>query len=48
MFWIAAVFVGGYISLVYIGVNDAFTRHGILFGLFLVFAFVQWKFRDRS
>lgn len=45
--WTAAIIVAGYAALVHIGIDDAFTRHGILIGLFLCFAFVQWKFLVR-
>lgn len=44
LFWMVAVVIAGYVAFFSIGVNDAFTRQGILIGLFLVFAFVQWRF----
>jgi len=47
IFWMAAVIFAGYAAFIAIGVNDSFTRHGILMGLFLVFAFVQWRFLIR-
>ena len=45
--WIFLVILAGYTAFVRVGVNDPFTRHGILMGLFLVFAFVQWRFLVR-
>lgn len=47
MIWSAGIIILGYVSLVNIGVDDAFTRHGILFCLFLFFVFVQWRFLVR-
>ncbi len=44
IFWMVAVIVAGYAAFFLIGVPDAFIRHGILIGLFLIFAFVQLKF----
>ncbi len=47
MFWITLVIIAGYIAFFSVGVSDSFTRHGILIGLFLIFAFVQWRFLVR-